>query len=112
MIGSLAKGLGISYLLKLERVGQLTQEARCEACNQVLHLSFRLLADGTLLVNRCQNVSLIAFQMCDEVSLPAADLVDGDFVEESVDASEDKGDHLIDSHGRILLLLDVFALRR
>ena len=41
-----------------------------------------------------------------ELGLPLRDLVDGDGVEETVDTSEDKGNHLIDGHGRVLLLLE------
>ncbi len=33
-------------------------------------------------------------------------LVDEDTIEETVDAGEDKGDHLVNSHGRVLLLLE------
>jgi hypothetical protein len=41
-----------------------------------------------------------------EVSLPLQDLVDGNVVEETVDTGVDQGNHLVDGHGRVLLLLE------
>ena len=41
-----------------------------------------------------------------EVSLPLEDLVGWYVVEETVDTSVDQGNHLVDGHGRVLLLLE------
>lgn len=40
------------------------------------------------------------------VRLPLEDLVDGDAVEETVNTGENQGNHLVDSHGLVLLLLE------
>lgn len=44
--------------------------------------------------------------MRQEVRLPLEDLGDGDVVEVTVDTSEDERNHLVDSHGLVLLLLE------
>lgn len=43
--------------------------------------------------------------MSQEVSLPLQDLVNGDLVKETVDTGENERNHLVDSHGGVLLLL-------
>ena len=44
--------------------------------------------------------------MGEEVSLPLEDLVDGYVVKKTVDTGIDDGNHLVDGHGRVLLLLE------
>ena len=44
--------------------------------------------------------------MSQEVSLPLKDLEDGDVIEMTVDTSVDQRNHLVDSHGAVLLLLE------
>lgn len=44
--------------------------------------------------------------MGEEVGLPGQDLVDGDGVEVTVDTGVDEGNHLVDGHGGVLLLLE------
>lgn len=44
--------------------------------------------------------------MGQEVGLPCENLVDRDAVKVTVDTSENKGNHLVDGHGRVLLLLE------
>lgn len=83
----------------------LTQEALGEALDNLLQSCLKVLAEGTLLVNGSQQVRLVGLEVRQEVRLPLEDLADGDVVEETVDTGEDKGNHLVDSHGRVLLLL-------
>lgn len=44
--------------------------------------------------------------MGEEVLLPLEDLVDGDLVKKTVDTRVDQGNHLVDGHGGVLLLLE------
>lgn len=47
-----------------------------------------------------------ALEVSKEVRLPGEDLVDGDGVEETVNTSEDQGNHVGNGHGGVLLLLE------
>jgi hypothetical protein len=47
-----------------------------------------------------------ALEVRQELGLPGEDLGDGDGVEETVNTGEDQGDHVGDSHGGVLLLLE------
>jgi len=47
-----------------------------------------------------------ALQVSEDVRLPLEDLGDGDLVKETVDTSEDQGNHVGDGHGGVLLLLE------
>lgn len=84
---------------------RLTQEALGEALDDILQSCLEVLAESTLLVNGSNQVSLVGLEVRQEVSLPLEDLGDGDAVEVTVDTSEDEGNHLVDGHGRVLLLL-------
>lgn len=44
--------------------------------------------------------------MSEEVSLPLEDLADGNVVDDTVDTGVDERNHLVDSHGLVLLLLE------
>ena len=84
----------------------LTQEALDEGRDDLPQLGLKLLADGTLLVDRGHDFGLVGLEVRKEVSLPLEDLVDGDGVEVAVDTGEDDGNHLVDGVGRVLLLLE------
>lgn len=84
----------------------LTEEALGEGGDDVLQSSLKVLADGTLLLDGGKEVSLVGLEVREEVSLPLEDLGNGDLVEETVDTGEDKGNHLVDGHGGVLLLLE------
>lgn len=81
-------------------------EALGEAGDDVLQSRLEVLAQRTLLVNRGQQIALVGLQVRDEVGLPLQDLVDGDGVQVSVDTGVDEGNHFVDSHGGVLLLLE------
>lgn len=84
----------------------LTEEALDEGNGDVLELGLGLLAEGTLLVDGSQQVSLVGLEVSKVVGLPLEDAADGDRVEVTVDTSEDKGNHLVNGHGGVLLLLE------
>ena len=84
----------------------LTEEALDEGNGDVLELGLGLLAESTLLVDGSQQVSLVGLEVSKVISLPLEDAVDGDRVEVTVDTSEDKGNHLVNGHGGVLLLLE------
>ena len=86
-------------------VYHLSKEALDEGLGDVPQLSLSLLADGTLLLNGGEQVSLVGLEVSKVVGLPLQNLVDGERVEVTVDTGEDKRNHLVDSHGAVLLLL-------
>jgi hypothetical protein len=83
----------------------LTQEALGESGDSILQSRLQILAQRSLLVNRGQQIRLVGLQVCDEVGFPLEDLVDGDTVEVAVNTGIDEGNHFIDGHRRVLLLL-------
>lgn len=84
----------------------LTQEALDEGLGNVLELGLELLAESTLLLNGGEELRLVGSEVGKEVSLPLENLADGDGVEETVDTGVDEGNHLVDGHGGVLLLLE------
>lgn len=82
------------------------REVLGEGGDEVLDLGLKLLAEGTLRGKLVKEVGLVGAEVSKEVLLPLEDLVDGDVVEVTVDTSEDEGNHLVDSHGLVLLLLE------
>ena len=82
------------------------REVGGEALDDILELSLELLAEGTLLVNLVKDGLLVGAKVVEEVRLPLEDLGDGDVVEVTVDTSVDEGNHLVDGHGAVLLLLE------
>jgi hypothetical protein len=87
-------------------LAHLCVEGLVEGGNGVLQLSLKLLADLALLLNGLLDLRVVALEVSEEVRLPSKDLVGGDGVEVTVDTSEDEGNHVGDSHGRVLLLLE------
>lgn len=85
---------------------RLRDEALGEAGDGLLQLGLEILAQGTLLVNRGQQLRLVSPEVGQEVGLPLENLVDGHRVEDTVDTGVDEGNHLVDGHGRVLLLLE------
>lgn len=83
----------------------LAEEALDEVDGDVLESGLEVLAQGALLVNSGEQVGLVGLEVGKEVSLPLEDLVDGDSVEVTVDTSVDEGNHLVNGHGGVLLLL-------
>lgn len=49
---------------------------------------------------------MVALEVSKDVGLPLEDLADGDLVKETVDTGEDKGNHVGNGHGGVLLLLE------
>jgi hypothetical protein len=82
------------------------REAGGEALNDILKLGLELLAESTLLVNRVKDGLLVGAEVVEEVGLPLEDLGNGNAVEVTVDTSVDEGNHLVDGHGAVLLLLE------
>lgn len=88
-----------------ELEGNLTQEALGEGGGDVAQLGLSLLAESTLLLDGGEDLRLVGLEVSQEVGLPGQDLGNGDVVEETVDTSEDQGNHLVDGVGAVLLLL-------
>jgi len=86
-------------------LAHLCAEGLVEVGDDVLELLLQLLAELTLLVNGREDISVVGLDVGQEVLLPLQDLVDRDAVKETVDTGEDHRDHLVDGHGRVLLLL-------
>jgi hypothetical protein len=84
----------------------LCVERLVEVLNDFTELSLEFLADLALLVDGLKELGLVALDAGKEVRLPSEDLVDGDTVEVTVDTGEDERNHIRDSHGRVLLLLE------
>lgn len=82
------------------------REVLGEAGDNVLELGLELLAEDTLGAEGVEELGLVGAEVGKEVGLPGEDLVDGDAVEVTVDTGEDEGNHLVDSHGLVLLLLE------
>jgi len=82
------------------------REAGGEALDDILELGLEVLAESTLLVNLVKDGLLVGAEVVEEVGLPLEDLGDGDVVEVTVDTSVDEGNHLVDGHGAVLLLLE------
>jgi hypothetical protein len=82
------------------------REAGGEALDEFLKLGLEVLAEGTLLVDLVKDGLLVGAEVVKEVSLPLENLGDGDVVEVTVDTSVDEGNHLVDGHGAVLLLLE------
>jgi hypothetical protein len=76
-----------------------------EACDHISQLGLQILAERTFPVNLGKEVGLVRAEVGKEVRLPCEDLVDGNVVEDTVDTGEDQRNHLVDGHGRVLLLL-------
>ncbi len=93
--------------------GEMLLPLRCEALGEgrddILQSLFQVLAQSTLLVDSGQEIGLVSLQVSEEVRFPSEDLVHGDAVEETVNTSIDKGNHLVNGHRRILLLLEVLG---
>jgi hypothetical protein len=53
-----------------------------------------------------EEAGLVGAEVRQELGLPLEDLGDGNVVEVTVDTSEDEGNHLVDGHGLVLLLLE------
>jgi hypothetical protein len=89
------------------------EHLRCKALGEaydgILQPSLQVLAQSALLVNRRQQIGLVAPQVAEEVRLPCENLVDSDGIEVSVDTGIDEGNHFVDGHWRILLLLKEFG---
>jgi len=77
-----------------------------EVANDLLELGLKVLADLTLLVNGFGDLRVVGLDGGEEVGLPVEDLADRDGVKETVDTSEDEGNHVRDGHGGVLLLLE------
>lgn len=90
---------------KLYKLSCLCVERLVEGADDLLQLGLGLLADLALLLDGLLDLGVVGLQRGQEVSLPLEDLLDGDGVEETVDTSEDQGDHVGDGHGGVLLLL-------
>jgi hypothetical protein len=82
------------------------QEALGEVSDKGLELGLKLLGKSALGGEGVEEVGLVGAEVRKEVRLPGEDLVDGDVVEVTVDTSEDERNHLVDGHGRVLLLLE------
>jgi len=83
----------------------LTEEALGEVLDDILQSCLKILAESALLVDGGEELRLIRLEVGKEVRFPLQDLVDRNRVEETVDTGEDEGDHLVDGHGGVLLLL-------
>lgn len=84
----------------------LGAERRVELLNDILQACLEFLTDLALLVNGLTNLGVVSLEVGKEVSLPGEDLVYGDGIEVTVNTGEDQGDHIADSHGGVLLLLE------
>ena len=82
------------------------REVLGEAGDDVLELGLEVLGKGALLVEGVEEGLLVGAEVRKEVRLPLEDLGNGDVVEVTVDTSEDEGNHLVDGHGLVLLLLE------
>ena len=82
------------------------REVLGEAGDDILELGLEVLGKGALLVEGVEEGLLVGAEVRKEVSLPLEDLGNGDVVEVTVDTSEDEGNHLVDGHGLVLLLLE------
>jgi hypothetical protein len=82
------------------------QEALGEVSDEGLELGLKLLGKSALSGEGVEEFGLVGAEVRKEVRLPGEDLVDGDVVEVTVDTSEDERNHLVDGHGRVLLLLE------
>jgi hypothetical protein len=82
------------------------QEALDEALANLLELGLEVLAERTLTLDLGKKVGLVRLEVSEEVGLPLQDLVDGNVVEHTVDTGVDQGNHLVDGHGGVLLLLE------
>jgi hypothetical protein len=82
------------------------REVLGEVGDKVLELGLELLRKGALLGEGVEEALLVGAEVVEEVRLPLEDLGDGNVVEVTVDTSEDERNHLVDGHGRVLLLLE------
>ena len=82
------------------------REVLGEGGDDVLKLGLEVLGKGALLVEGLEEGLLVGAEVRKEVRLPLEDLGNGDVVEVTVDTSEDEGNHLVDGHGLVLLLLE------
>lgn len=87
-------------------LAHLCVEGLVEVANDILELLLELLADNTLLLDGLRDVRVVGLEVGTKLSLPLEDLGDRDVVEETVDTSKDEGNHLGNSHGGVLLLLE------
>lgn len=87
-------------------VAHLCVEGLVEGGDDLLELSLELLGDLALLLDGLLDLGVVALEVSKEVRLPLEDLGDGDAVKETVDTSEDQGNHVGNSHGGVLLLLE------
>jgi hypothetical protein len=90
-------------------LANLRREALGEGNDNILELLLEILAESTLAVNGAQKLLLIGLEMSDKVRLPLQNLADWDRVEVTVDTGIDEGNHLVDSHWGVLLLLEQFG---
>ena len=88
-------------LLDCSRSGEVFREGDDHA----LQLGFELLAQSSVLLNLVEQGLFVRSQMCYEVGFPLEDQVDFDTVKMTIDTGVDEGYHFIDSHRRVLLLL-------
>lgn len=84
----------------------LLKEALDKGLGGLLQLGLEILAEGTLLVNAGQQARLVGLEVGEEACLEFENAVDGDLVKVTVDTGEDEGNHLVDGHGGVLLLLE------
>ena len=84
----------------------LTEETLGEAGDDILQSGLEILAERTLLVNGSHEVALVGLDVGKEVRFPLENLVDGHAIEVAVDTGVDKGNHLVNGHGGVLLLLE------
>lgn len=82
------------------------REVLGEGGDDVLELGLEVLGKGALLVEGVEEGLLVGAEVRKEVRLPLEDLGNGNVVEVTVDTSEDEGNHLVDGHGLVLLLLE------
>jgi hypothetical protein len=82
------------------------REVLGELGDDVLDLGLKLLAEGTLVLELLEEARLVGAEVREELRLPLEDLGDGNVVEVTVDTGEDEGNHLVDGHGLVLLLLE------
>jgi hypothetical protein len=82
------------------------REVLGEVGDKVLELGLKLLGKGALRGKGVEELRLVGAEVRKEVRLPLEDLGDGDVVEVTVDTSKDEGNHLVDGHGLVLLLLE------
>lgn len=87
-------------------VVHLCVERAVEVTNDLLELLLKLLGDLALLLDGLLDLGVAALQVSEEVRLPLENLGDGDGVKETVDTGEDKGNHVGNGHGGVLLLLE------